>query len=544
MIKKARLYWNTIKHLRPIQIKGQIQRRLKRKRKNYVMSREPNMIHISIPELDEDEEYLNRFDTDALMREEILLLHEEHELDCSWNEPMASHLWNYNLHYLEFLVPLAVKYKSTGDDKYKNKWIEIINSWMENADAKDAYEPYTISLRIPNVLIGMELLGIEDKNIYSSLYNQYKHLQQNLEEALLANHYFENLKTIVISAIIFNELDVYHKTFDLFLKQIDEQILPDGIHYERSLMYHKIILEDILRVYTVLQSASRTLDADKLLPTVKIMAEVISSLEQGFERTPLFNDAGNNVSKNTRALLKTCERLAGCIDNTKTEFPDSGYYRLDQENYTVLLDCGDIGPRYMGGHAHNDCLSFEMAVEGKVIFSNSGTGQYQGEWRSFFRGTSAHNTIMVDDREQSELWGEHRVGRRVSGIKAERVREVLIGQFQSYQGDRFRRRLEWKKSTLEILDEVKSSGSHIARQFLHLMPGYKYERSTESVNVISGNKIIARIKLPTDSDILIHTEGQITTYAADFGKYEKKDVLEVRTLFKDSIQLKIKIEMQ
>lgn len=544
MTKRVMLYWNTVKHLKPIQIKGQVQRRLKGKRKNYILSQEPEMVHITIPELDEDEEYLNRFDADALMQDEVLLLHEGHKLNSSWNELATSHLWNYNLHYLEFLVPLAVKYKTTGDEKYKNKWMEIIHSWMDNASAKDAYEPYTISLRIPNVLIGMELLGIEDQDIYSSLYNQYKHLQRNLEEALLANHYFENLKTIVISAIFFNEPDDYHKAFKLFIKQIDEQILPDGIHYERSLMYHKIILEDILRVYTVLQSTSRTLDADKLLPTVRVMAEAISSLEQGFERTPLFNDAGNNVSKSTRALLKVCERIAGSIDNAKTEFPDSGYYRLDQGNYTVLFDCGDIGPKYMGGHAHNDCLSFEMAVGGRVIFSNSGTGQYQGELRSFFRGTSAHNTIMVDDREQSELWGEHRVGRRLSKVKAKRIGEILIGQFQSYQGDRLRRRLQWKQNTLEILDEVRSNGSHIARQFFHLAPGYKYKRDEASVSVAAGNKVVARIKLPTESDFLIHTEGQITSYAEDFGKYEKKDVLEVRTPFIDSTQLKIEIEMQ
>lgn len=544
MTKKVMLYWNTVKHLKPIQIKGQIQRRLKGKRKSYVLSQEPEPVHITVPELDEDEEYLNRFDADALMRDEVLLLHEEHKLHSSWNEPAASHLWNYNLHYLEFLVPLAVKYKTTGDEKYKSKWLEIIHSWMENAGAKDAYEPYTISLRIPNVLIGMELLGIEDKEIYSSLYNQYRHLQRNLEEALLANHYFENLKTIVISAVLFNEPDLYHKAFNLFLKQIDEQILPDGIHYERSLMYHKIILEDILRVYTVLKSSSHTLDADKLLETVRIMAVAISSLEQGFERTPLFNDAGNNVSKSTLSLLKVCERIAGSIDNTKTEFPDSGYYRLDQGNYTVLFDCGDIGPKYMGGHAHNDCLGFEMAAGGKVIFSNSGTGQYQGELRPFFRGTSAHNTLMVDDREQSELWGEHRAARRISKLRLKRTGEALIGQFQSYQGDRFRRKMKWKQNTLEILDEVKSNGSHIARQFFHLAPGYKYKRDAASVSVAAGNKVVARIKLPTDSDFLIHTEGQITSYAEDFGKYEKKDVLEVRTPFVDSAWLKIEIEMQ
>ena len=549
-IDRGILYWNTVRNLKPVQIKHQIINRVKESQKpqKYGMAGKPDKIRIVIPELDEDRGYLERFDVAALLYGRVTLLHETHELNGFWAESSASHLWNYNLHYLEFLIPLAAEYHATGDERYRKKYVEILESWMEAAsDSKDAYAPYTISMRIPNILIGMELQGgfeesLEQK-IYVSLYDQYRYLLQHTELALLANHYFENIKTIVIASVLFREPDVYRRYFDLLLKQIDEQILPDGVHYERSLMYHKIILEDILRVYTVMQSAGRRMDAEKLLPAIKSMAEAVGSIERGFGRTPLFNDAGDNISKTTYALLKACGTLCADLDTEKNVFPDAGYYRLDHGNAAVLFDSGEIGPKYMAGHAHNDCLSFELYFHGDCILSNSGTGQYQGDKRQFFRSTKAHNTVMIDDREQSELWGEHRAARRISHVKAMAEEESITGQFQSYRGDRFRRKILWQKDGLVITDDVKcrDSDRHIARQFFHLAPGYKLKRDGKKINVVSGDKSIAVIVLPEKADFLIHKEGQITEYAGDFGAYERKQVLEVRTPFVNIVKINILI---
>ena len=542
MKEKMSLYWNTIRNLKSVQIKGQIKRRISRKKlREYCLVTDPRRVNIFIPELDQDSKYLSRFDIEALLNEEILLLHERHKLTNNWNEPTASHLWNYNLHYLEFTIPLAVKYKQTRDEKYKDKWLSLVHSWISEAKiSKDACEPYTISLRLSNLFIGLELLDIEDKEIYASLYNQYKYLQKNIETALLANHYFENLKGLIIGSLVFNEQENYFNFFSLFLKEIDEQILSDGMHFERSAMYHKIVLEDILRIWSILNASSHTLDAEKLLPTIKIMAEAMIGMEKGFPRTPLFNDSGDNVSKSAISLLKACERIAGKI-SLEVDFPNAGYFHLSHGKCDVLFDCGDIGPRYMGGHAHNDCLSFEIAIGGKMVFVNSGTGQYQGEMREFFRSTAAHNTIMIDDREQNELWGEHRVGRRISHLKAEKRENMVIGQFWSYQGDKIRRRLQWKRNKLIITSTVKSNGSHIARQFFHLAPGMKYQWYDGTMRVVDGEKVIAKIR--GFYNYLIHIDGILTNYAKDFGSYENKQVLEICTPFDDVARLNIEIEI-
>lgn len=560
VIEQACLYWNTVKYLKPVQIRSRIENKIcKYRRKNY--SNKIKKLHAPgirrgmkflIPELDCESHYLQRFSIDILMRGGAELLHEVHNVKKGWDISDASHLWNYNLQYLEFLIPLAVNYQRTGDEKYYFKWKEWIESWLARP-SKDSFEPYPISMRIPNLLICMELLkekfhGTEmEKMLYTSIYRQYRYLLYTQEKGLLANHYFENLKAIVISSLLFQEPDIYYRYFDLLLKEIDEQILPDGIHYERSLMYHKIILEDLLRIHQALDSGQHAQDAEKLLPAIRLMTSAMINLERGFRRTPLFNDAGNNVSKDKISLLRVMEKICGSEKTIKKKFEAAGYYKLDRDKVSLLFDCGEIGPSYMSGHAHCDCLSFEMAVDGRELFVNSGTGQYQGSLRAFFRGTAAHNTVMIDNREQSELWGEHRAARRLRKVKAEAGENILTGQFQSYQGDVFRRSLKWiKGKTLIITDDLKAheTGRHISKQFLHLAPELCYVWNGKQIEVVEGRKLWAVIRFPEKCEILLHREGPLTIYAEDFGAYQKKQVLEIRTVFQEKIRLRIEIEIK
>ncbi len=556
---KIRLYWNTVKRLKPVQIRYQITKRICTDRKriqrnvNRLKVPETAPLHILIEELDCEESYVRRFCTDALLEHHIKLLHESYKIESDWQIPSASRLWNYNLHYLEFLIPLSVKYVQTAQEKFFFQWKQLIEGWMKQ-DSKDSFEPYVISMRIPNMLVSMEILqqktgGTElEKKLLDSIYRQYRYLLQTQELALLANHYFENLKALVISSLFFGELDIYHKYFDLFLKQIDEQILPDGVHFERSLMYHKIILEDILRVYQAADSAGHACDAEKLIPIIRIMAAALDNLEQGFpDRTPLFNDAGNNVCKGSRQLLAAVQHICGYEKKPVRSFKDAGYYKMSVEDVTILFDCGDIGPSYMGGHGHCDCLSFELAVNGRCLFVNSGTGCYQGERRAFFRSTKAHNTVMIDEREQAELWGEHRAARRMTDLRGTAKKDLLAGRFRNYMGDFFKRKMKWIRPShsLEITDCLTAfeKGNHTARQFFHLAPGLVYKACGPQIYILNGNHVQAILIPPQGSRYRIYRSGQITDYASDFGLYEKKQVLEIRTSFEKCTVMQTRIEL-
>jgi len=93
-------------------------------------------------------------------------------------------------------------------------------------------------------------------------------------------------------------------------------------------------------------------------------------------------------------------------------FPDGGYYVLGSDFETpdeirLVADAGPLGYREIAAHGHADALSFTLSVGGEEFLVDPGTYAYhtQPEWRAYFRGTSAHNTIRVDGRDQSQPGG-------------------------------------------------------------------------------------------------------------------------------------------
>ena len=89
-----------------------------------------------------------------------------------------------------------------------------------------------------------------------------------------------------------------------------------------------------------------------------------------------------------------------------------GYYilgdRLDEADETkLIMDAGPLGFLSIAAHGHADCLSLLLSVSGKELLVDPGTYCYhtEREWRDYFRGTAAHNTVRVDGIDQSQIAG-------------------------------------------------------------------------------------------------------------------------------------------
>jgi uncharacterized heparinase superfamily protein len=96
-----------------------------------------------------------------------------------------------------------------------------------------------------------------------------------------------------------------------------------------------------------------------------------------------------------------------------THFSDSGYIRLSSGHAFALIDVAPVGPDYLPGHVHADTLSFELSLFGQRVFVNGGTSQYgTDDVRELERGSAAHNTVVVNSENSSEVWGGFRVARR------------------------------------------------------------------------------------------------------------------------------------
>ena len=68
----------------------------------------------------------------------------------------------------------------------------------------------------------------------------------------------------------------------------------------------------------------------------------------------------------------------------------------------------------LGPYGLADALSFFLEIDGQSYITDVGTYTYHSEpeWRAYFKGTLAHNTIRVDEQDQASnagpcLWVEH-----------------------------------------------------------------------------------------------------------------------------------------
>lgn len=431
MFSKLLLYGHTVVKMKPSQILARVKRTLGLRISLgiKVSARDGEIVRFRSPRgLDFDPVFIARYNVDEFSEGKVTFLHETEKIDWKgrWEAPNRSPLWNFNLHYFEFLTAYVNAYKVTQDKKYIKAIEESIDGWIANnpiSDGGNGWTAYTISLRI--VYWFSCLFKLWDdfdeqfrERMINSLYAQYVYLANHLEKDILANHYFEDLKALILCSIVFNDHKMLKAALKEFKNQCRTQILSDGMHCELSPMYHKIMLEALLRTAVALRSVNK---GDKEIESyIQPMVDAAYSIEEGLDRIPLFNDGGNNVAKSLEALLQTVRDEFHISPEYKAQFPVSGYYIFKQSTWKMIVDAGAPGPKYNSGHAHCDAMSFELFHSGKPVVVNCGTYAYQCKERPFFRSTSAHNTAMVEGVEQSECWSIFRMGKccRIVDVKA------------------------------------------------------------------------------------------------------------------------------
>lgn len=516
------LVWNTVKYLKPVQVVHQVLNKFKKKERVYfdklpVGYRE---VRIAIPELDCDELFVARFSPNLMKRGKVCLLNQVVELnyESSYTKTLKPLIYN-NVYYFEYGIVLGAKYRETKDTAY---WELFKKCYQDYLDAKaELKSAYSMALHIPNVLIALELFGdvLEPdfrEKIYCELYSQYLYLQKHQEKHLFANHYFEDLKALIIASYLFRDdkkLDCYLKAFK---KQCNEQILADGVHYELSLMYHKLILEDVMRI-AMLAKQPDFPKCDWMTSLMQKMVDAMYSLEKGMGRTPLFNDAGDNVAKTCEQLCLAADKQFDIKPVLKDAFEESGYHKLYDGNRALIFDAGKIGVDYQPAHGHCDCLSFELSVEGEPLFVNSGTYEYQGDLRKYFRKTCAHNTVEINGHEQSLCWGGFRVSKRISKVEASRGNGFVGGSYRNHCGEEHRRNISLTDGVLEVIDSVKAKAGVQVKSYLHIAPEFRIE---EDVIKDKTGKSVCKV-IPVECNVQMVTNSDLCNYAPEFGSMKK-----------------------
>lgn len=463
MLEKIGLYANTVRLMKPSQVYHRVRKMLKLDCGigcTVTSDVDKTAPIATVSELDYDPVFLKRFSADELLDDTVTFLHSSKVFhwNTKWHFDDKSALWNFNLHYFEYLFSLVETYRKTGDKKYLDKSIGIIRNWIiqnPKDSGGEGWSPYTIDLRLTNWLgfytaVHTELADDFRREFIESVHEQYEFLSRHLEKDILGNHYFEDLKTLVLCALFFNDESVLRMALKAFMAECKEEILPDGMHFELSPMYHKLIFEGVIRVAVALEA--KGIDNSEIRSYLQTMLDAAWSLEEGLDRIPLFNDAGNNVAKSLQALVTACKIHFDITPEYKSRFMDSGFYIFKHSDWKIIVDAGQPGPAYIPGHAHCDAMSFELFKAGKPVIVNCGTYAYQCKERGFFRGTASHNTVMVNDKEQSQCWGVFRLAKRSKVNVVSVSEESIVIELIDQCGQSVKRTIQIGR-TLKVTDE-------------------------------------------------------------------------------------------
>jgi uncharacterized heparinase superfamily protein len=452
------------------------------------------------------------------------------ETNVDWRNGHLSQLWRYHLHYFDYTRDLVI-WAATGQRLVAYETFRrLADSWISSNQSLegDGWHPYTISLRVVNWLHAVSAFSSEldgdhpfRERLISSLYGQAQILYGDLELDVRGNHLIENLRALLFVGAAFEGDEPKRWTqraSALLARELTEQVLPDGGHFERNPGYHLVVLKDFLEVglWSQLngQGPSHGLD-----DTVRRMLDYTVAILPSDGFMPLLKDTAWDAAPTAEELLaagalylaqpayKRCSHLGLYpfllfgLDGSKrfdrwalnetacdsVALPQSGYFvmRDDDNAEYMILDIGKPCPDYLPAHAHADLLSYELLKDGQRLVVDSGVYEYTaGSWRDYFRSTRAHNTVEVACEDQSEMWSSFRVARRArpGTVTWEPKDDYILAQ-GSHDGYRrlaepvtHRRTVVWKKNRFwMIVDELLGAGQTSADNHVHFHPNLSLE---------------------------------------------------------------------
>ncbi|HVP30820.1 MAG TPA: heparinase II/III family protein [Myxococcota bacterium] len=517
----------TVRHLRASQLWGQLRLRLRGPRGPVAFDGAPPELAIGAPAAPFLGAPAHAF-TDGWRR--FRLLHREVVFGDrpDWDFVGEGPLWAYHLHQFDHarrtsLAPEARR--------------ALLLDWIARHESGVGWEPGPISLRCFSWIKLLLTRGALPKDperheaIRRSLASQLTTLADRLETHLLANHYFSNLAALVFAGLAFEGAParswLAHEA--AFRGQLDEQVLADGAHCERSPMYHSLLLEhvlDLLNVATAPSARAPSALVSHLREAASRMLGALAVLTHPDGGIALFGDSAHGIAHSPAALGAYAKRLgvdargparAGCLDR-------AGFVRLERGPFVLIASVAGPLPEHQPGHAHCDALSFELSVGRDRVVTDTGVYEYvPGALRDLSRATRSHATLEVGGVEQAEVWAAHRVGGRpqVSLVAYEPglAAEATCAGW-STRDSVHRRRFTLSEAAVEIADALEGRTRPVRMQ-LPLAPGLepKLEGARAHLRLPSGGWL--RLDLPAGLPWTIERAPSFP----EFGRREERAVL-------------------
>ena len=341
-----------------------------------------------------------------------------------------------------------------------------------------ALDPYPSAVRARNLALAIRC-GHRSAAIESALAHAARSLLTKLEWHLLGNHLLEDGVGLACAGLAATGGEArawYAIGAAIVERELAEQFLDDGGHFERSATYHAWVLTSLLELLELHQAAGVAPTAS-WTRTAERALEWLARVTCPDGTVPLFNDAALDfcptpaeVAELAASLGLHGMRRTGPVDVLSS----TGWLLARTGDAFVVADVGAIGPEYMPGHAHADLLTFELFVGNRRLCVDFGVSRYAaGAERAHCRSTAGHNCLQVDGENSAETWGAFRVGRRGSAelLHWEATEDAIewVAQHDGFShldgAPLHRRAFRLESSHLVLDDRVFGEGEHrVARR--------------------------------------------------------------------------------
>jgi len=404
-----------------------------------------------------------------------------------WAPAGADLLWSYQLHAFEYLEAMrwTAQQRPQRASSVENRAAELIDDWIMHHRFPDrpGWDPYPLSLRLVywGRFLG-ERPAARTPSRMRSVYEQMRILLAGIEDDLANNHVIENLAGILFAASLFAETPEIRRIRAFASWRLGvvlrEQLRSDGALAERSAVYHGLVLCRLLMLRSL--QRLRLAAVPGLEDRISRMAEAMGDFLLPDGGTFTFNDSAEGLAPAPELLLTSAGRATGARTNGTGAADRGGFARYTTKRYGCVVDCEGPAPSHNPGHSHAAIGAFVLYWGKTPLVVDPGCSTYQrGPVRRFERSTAAHNTPAVDGRDQSEMWGIFRVGRRARAewrwIESPSGGIVLEVSHDGYRRlpapVTHRRRFFFGRTAVVLSDMLVGRGRHRTSMLLTFAPG-------------------------------------------------------------------------
>lgn len=458
--------------------------------------------------------------------------------------------WEHNRHH--HLVELAKAAYLTGDLRYEAEVISQVRSWIDASpyplgiNWASALEN---AIRVINWCFALQFLRMagtdfEERNrefLRRWTASAYEHLhfisRRFSRHSSANNHLIGEAAGLFIGALYFHFPESpkwLARARRILLEESAKQTWPDGVNKEQAVAYQSFVF-DFLLLCGLLGRKNGLEFGKAYWARLERMAEFVAALIDEHGDVPAIgdDDEGRVVQlsyardfKVYRSLLATAAVLfrrndfrgkAAAFDEKSfwllgrsgaesfgrgmddrqgpTFFGEGGYALFTGGGAHVIVDFGPLGYLSLAAHGHADALSVLLDVRGRHILVDPGTYAYhtQKDWRAYFRGTSAHNTVRIDGLDQSVMGGNFMWLEKATVTMLDRDSHLIRARHDGYarlEPPAYHERtvsLSEERRELVIEDVIVGDGKHSVELFFHFHPDCTLEQVGGGYRVVNGD---------------------------------------------------------